>query len=250
MSIRADMIGPRRLIPSGSFGRPVFALLDERQPLTEEVGQWTTKGTVNGIVPSCHQAPPPQPLQPALVIRDDLMSKAAETMFGSAESPIDVSSPHHEHARLVVKRGYLMDKLERHGRAMHPADHPEVSHRSKVLDQVERNLAYLEGQGKASRPQHNKDWIQYYKQIRMVDPEKARQLHPKEITTTLDAHEKLGKVSKSKSDEWISDKISLLVREGKPQDQAVAIAYSMAGRSKKKPADDKAEKSLRLYVSK
>lgn len=38
-----------------------------------------------------------------------------------------------------------------------------------------------------------------------------------------------------KSDEWISNKISHLVKkEGKPQDQAIAIAYSMAGRSRGK----------------
>jgi hypothetical protein len=37
-----------------------------------------------------------------------------------------------------------------------------------------------------------------------------------------------------KSDDWISNKISYLVKEeGKPQDQAIAIAYSMAGRSRK-----------------
>lgn len=41
-----------------------------------------------------------------------------------------------------------------------------------------------------------------------------------------------GEIGKSKSDDWISDKISLLVREGKPQDQAIAIAHSMAGRKK------------------
>jgi hypothetical protein len=38
-----------------------------------------------------------------------------------------------------------------------------------------------------------------------------------------------------KSDDWISDKISYLVKEeGEPQDQAVAIAHNMAGRSRKK----------------
>lgn len=41
------------------------------------------------------------------------------------------------------------------------------------------------------------------------------------------------KAAGKKGDDWISDKISLLVREGKPQKQAVAIAYSMAGRTKK-----------------
>jgi len=39
-------------------------------------------------------------------------------------------------------------------------------------------------------------------------------------------------VAKS-TDKWISDKISLLVREGKPQKQAIAIALDMAGRAKK-----------------
>lgn len=41
-------------------------------------------------------------------------------------------------------------------------------------------------------------------------------------------------ISKAKSDEWISDKISYLMKEeGKPQKQAIVIAYSMAGRSRK-----------------
>lgn len=40
-------------------------------------------------------------------------------------------------------------------------------------------------------------------------------------------------VSKSKSDDWIGEKIRILMHEGKPQKQAIAIAYSMAGRAKK-----------------
>lgn len=49
-----------------------------------------------------------------------------------------------------------------------------------------------------------------------------------------------------KSDDWISRKISHLVKvEGKPQDQAVAIAYSMAGRSRKKK---KVKKSAAVFL--
>jgi len=36
-----------------------------------------------------------------------------------------------------------------------------------------------------------------------------------------------------KSDEWISERISELMHHGKEQDQAVAIAFSEAGRSRK-----------------
>lgn len=39
---------------------------------------------------------------------------------------------------------------------------------------------------------------------------------------------------KGRSDEAISKNIRILRREGRPQDQAVAIAYSKAGRNKKK----------------
>lgn len=38
----------------------------------------------------------------------------------------------------------------------------------------------------------------------------------------------------AKSKKWISNKIRLLVQEGKPQQQAVAIAHSMAGKKRRK----------------
>ena len=38
-----------------------------------------------------------------------------------------------------------------------------------------------------------------------------------------------------KSKKVISDNIAIEVRAGKPKDQAIAIAYSKAGKSKKKP---------------
>jgi hypothetical protein len=41
------------------------------------------------------------------------------------------------------------------------------------------------------------------------------------------------KGDEKKGDDWISNKIRLLMHEGKPQDQAIAIAYSMAGRARK-----------------
>lgn len=57
-----------------------------------------------------------------------------------------------------------------------------------------------------------------------------------EIKKSLEVVDELLSKAKdgTKSDEWISNKIRYLVKEeGKPQDQAIAIAYSMAGRSRK-----------------
>lgn len=41
-------------------------------------------------------------------------------------------------------------------------------------------------------------------------------------------------LKKGKSDKTVSKNIATLISEGRPKDQAAAIAYSKAGRSKKK----------------
>ena len=50
-------------------------------------------------------------------------------------------------------------------------------------------------------------------------------------------------LKKGSSDETISENIRRLMREGYPQDQAIAIAYRNAGRSRKKKGKSKKKES-------
>ena len=50
-----------------------------------------------------------------------------------------------------------------------------------------------------------------------------------------------------KGDDWISAKIKKLMDEGYPQKQAIAIAYSMAGRSKKKGKESKMSTTIKAF---
>lgn len=56
-------------------------------------------------------------------------------------------------------------------------------------------------------------------------------------------------LNKGKSDKAVSENIATLMGEGRPQKQAVAIAMSEAGRSKKKPVK-KAKKAVKKAIKK
>jgi len=196
--VRADMISSRRLRPAGVSGQQISFVVDEARPLVNLMGPVTTRGTFHGVTPGCHAALPAPPPQPALVICDGLskshpavklakaiqahaeaMSKA-ETMFEGGQPPVDVSTPQHEHARLTAKKTYLEGKLDAHQRSMHPADHPDVAHRTKVLGQVNQKLSSMESQGIKSGPEHHEDWLHHYST--------RSDLHPDDVNTALHSH--------------------------------------------------------------
>lgn len=227
---------------------------------------------------------------------------------------VDVSSPEHDHARLVAKRAYLHDKIQGHANAGHDWSHPMLQHRQRVLSQVEDKLKSYADRGVKSGPDHHKDWVVHYSgpqhghsdehastgttyHTRVQNPTPSEQqkelwtktaspgtggaktdeshvdvtgafspqTHPHEAKTGKMSAQEISTMKKvaqppargpkgtavvstphvskgndplfvkgdTKGDKWISDKISLLVREGKPQKQAVAIAFDMAGRARK-----------------
>jgi len=322
--IRADMIGPRRLVSAERPSAFLGGIVMEKSPLQAEVGPVSTQGMVNGVITGLR---PPSPPQPALVIRDDLtkgmdlfkavrahadyLHKAAiDVSEGAHPEGPDVSSPEHKHARLQAMKVHLTEKLNGHQASGHDATHPDVQRRINLLADTNRKIQHLEGLGITSGPDHHYDMMMHYarnpksysephvsaalsahigvlggkatqearapwkigteeggptyqvatpmaeRQLEQSDRLKGSKKPMSDLLTQarqsqiVDPHGATfarsileGMMRKSKSDQWVSDKIRLLMHEGKPQDQAIAIAYSMAGRSKKK-----AKKSLYVTV--
>lgn len=57
------------------------------------------------------------------------------------------------------------------------------------------------------------------------------------------------KGTKARSKKGISANISRSVREGKPQKQAIAIAFSVAGKGRKKASKKKSSKKIRKKLT-
>lgn len=349
MTTRPDMIGPRPLRPSAGAPLPNYIdhsrYPDVHQaPITTPGAQ---NGVMPGCRPAPAPTPPQPaliivepPMEKAVKAVDGILSepflrqweagvksfalykairrhveylhKADPAIAVSEEHPHgpDVSTPHHDHARLQAKRVYLTERLAGHRNAGHSPDHPDVQKRQQALGTVEEKLKNYEAAGIQSGPEHHEDWLHHYSKnpaghseehvsagmsahIGHLGGEKVQKerqkmsgpsgsmglkVHPDAPHETHQAMSRkpgstaLGTLGSSahtpgskpvggeagtrvmrapqaqksaplflafakgedkKGDDWISNKISLLMHEGKPQKQAIAIAYSMAGRARK-----------------
>jgi len=125
--------------------------------------------------------------------------------------------------------GYsTLDKMAKENlqAAQQAAAHPLVGH--KAVSKSNKSTMFEYG----SREQQEKE-LQKPRTLPVLTMRESAKRRKRKIPEPV--------IHKAKSNKWISDKIRLLRHEGKPQDQAVAIAHNMAGRSR-----DKAEKSIPL----